>query len=98
MQVEILIRAGGTSLAGPVLAGPLFSEQVINIHNLKSYAVVWAYGFVRTFAGLHWCTRERQSRLGRSSIDRSARAYRARSDCACLAMLEIRPEMHQNRS
>ena len=32
------LRGGGTGPAGPVLAGPLFSDQVINIH--KFYAVV----------------------------------------------------------
>ena len=28
-------RGGGTGPAGPVLAGPLFSDQVINIHKLN---------------------------------------------------------------
>ena len=33
-------RGGGTGPAGPVLAGPLFSDQVINIHKLNLYPVV----------------------------------------------------------
>ena len=28
-------RGGGTGPAGPVLAGPLFSDQVINMHKLR---------------------------------------------------------------
>ena len=30
-----LVRGGGTGPASPVLAGPLFSDQVINIHKLS---------------------------------------------------------------
>ena len=33
-QSTVGIRGGGTGPAGPFLAGPLFSDQVINIHKL----------------------------------------------------------------
>ena len=54
-------RTGGTGPVGPAKTEPLFSDQVINIHNLNSYAVVRPYG--RPLLSLLW-SRPDVRRLG----------------------------------
>ena len=50
LQSIVTCRGGGTGLAGPVLAGPLFGDQVINIQILTHALFVCAKIFMQRAA------------------------------------------------